>query len=162
MSFPDSLKGQQGTWFYYKDVPSASTRSGLPPYSSERVRAPPSLFVVKSEKAKVNILSTTLVSVMNAGVNGMDLLEAFLTQRIQPLQTMVHPMWMYEGPSDPTQVHPKELAEIDIGAKIKAITCARDNPRGTRRVPPYSKDLQPLEVCMRCSLGPCVNHFTCI
>ena len=130
MSFPESVKGWQGTCFFWRDVPSANTRSGLPTYSLERVRAPLSLSVVKEEKAEVDILSTSIISAVNAGVNRMDLLEVFLTRRIQPLQARVHSMWMYEGPSDPTRVHLEELAETDVGAKIKAITCARDNPRG--------------------------------
>ena len=43
-------------------------------------------------------------------------------------------MWLYEGPNETTRVHPEELAEKDVRAKIKAITCARDNPQGARLV----------------------------
>ena len=68
-------------------------------------------------------------------------------------------MWLYEGPSDPTQVHPKEIIEKDVGAKIKAITYARDNPRGTRLVPAFHKDLPPIEVIICCSVGLLVRYF---
>ena len=37
MSFPDSIKGWQGTWFYCSDIPSAHNQPGLTQYSSERV-----------------------------------------------------------------------------------------------------------------------------
>ena len=80
-------------------------------------------------------MSTALIGAVNAGVNGMDLLETSITRRIQPLQAIVHPMWMYERPSDPTRVHPEELGEKDVWANIKAISYARENPRGTRSVP---------------------------
>ena len=110
MSFPDSIKGWQGTWFYCRDVHSGPNQSGLPPYSTERVRAPESLLVAKEEKTEVGILATALVGV----VNDMDLLETFLARWIQPLQARYYPMWMYEGPSDPTLVHPKELDEKDV------------------------------------------------
>ena len=81
MSFPESVKGWKGTWIYCRDVPSAQSQSGLPPYSTERVRAPESLSVVK-EKTEVGILATALVKIVNASVNGMDLLETSLTRRI--------------------------------------------------------------------------------
>ena len=86
--------------------------------------------MAKEEKTEVGILVTALVGVVNAG---MDLLENFLIRRIQPLQARAHPMWQYEGPNLPTRVHPEELAEKDVGAKIKAITCFRDNPRSCCR-----------------------------
>ena len=120
----------------------------------------PSVSVAKEDKAEVDILSTALISIVNAGVNVMDLLEAFLTWRIQPLQARAHPMWVYEGPSDPTRVHPEELAETDVGAKIKAITCARDTPRGARLVPAYSKELPPtVEVKCFCLIDSLVRCF---
>ena len=45
MSFPDSIKGWQGTLFYYRDDLGLNNQSGLPSYSVERVRAPESLSV---------------------------------------------------------------------------------------------------------------------
>jgi hypothetical protein len=55
-------------------------------------------------------------------------------------------MWMYEGPCDATRVHPEEFTVDVVARKINAITSARDNPRGARRVPPYEKNIQPAEV----------------
>jgi hypothetical protein len=157
MSFLDSVKGWQGTWFYYRDIPGANHQSGLPPYSSERVRASPTLTVEKEEKVGVDILSSALIGVVNAGVNGMDLLETFFSRRIQPLQARAHPTWLYEGPGDSTRVHPEDLTEKEVGTKIKAITCARDNPRGTRLVPAFHKDLPPIEVLVPDSVGSMVG-----
>ena len=91
---------------------------------------------------EVGILANTLVGVVNAGVNNMDLLETFLTRRIQLLQARAHPMWLYEGPNDPTR-HTEELAKMDMGAKINTITYSRDNQRGARLVPTYSKEPPP-------------------
>ncbi|XP_040242289.1 uncharacterized protein [Aegilops tauschii subsp. strangulata] len=157
MSFPDSLKGWQGTWFYCKDVPSANSLSGLPPYSAERVRAPPTLTLEKEEKVGVDI---TLIGIVNDGVNGMDLLETFFSRRIHPLQAKAHPMWLYEGPGDSTRVHPEDVTEKELGTKIKAITCARDNLRGTRLVPAFHKDLPPIEDFQNLiSWIPMVDHL---
>ena len=94
---------------------------------------------MKEEKTKVGILANALVGVAIAGVNGMDLLETFLNPRIQPLQAKAHPMWLYEGPSDPARVHPEDLGEKHVGTKIRTITSTGDTPRGARMVPAYAK-----------------------
>ena len=109
----------------------------------------------------VDILCSVLIGVVNAGVNGMDLLETFFSRRIQPLQARAHPMWLYEGPGDSTRVHPEDLTEKEVGAKIKAITYARDNPRGTRLVPAFHKDLPPIEVIACCSVGLIIRCLLC-
>ena len=70
-------------------------------------------------------------------------------------------MWLYEGPSDPTQVHPKEIIEKDVGAKIKAITCAWDNPQGMRLVPAFHKDLPPILVIVCSSVSLFMCHLLC-
>ena len=62
-------------------------------------------------------------------------------------------MWLYEGPGESTRVHPEDLTEKEVGAKIKAITCARDNPRGTWFVPAFHKELSPIDVIARSSVG---------
>ena len=56
----------------------------------------------KDEKVDVDILVIALVSLVNHGINGLDLLEVFFERRIQPLQAMAHPMWLYSGPDDLT------------------------------------------------------------
>ncbi|KAE8797220.1 Aspartic proteinase nepenthesin-1 [Hordeum vulgare] len=76
----------------------------------------------------------------------MDLLEVFLSQRFQLLQKRLHPMWMYEGSSDPSPVHSEGMAEKDMESKIMAITSARDDPRGARRMLPYKKYDPPIEI----------------
>ena len=86
----------------------------------------------------------------------MDLLETFLSRRIQPLQARAHPMWLYEGSGDSTRVHPEDLTEKEVGAKIKAITCARDNSWGAQLVPAFHKDLPPIEVFVCSSVGSTV------
>ena len=91
----------------------------------------------------------------------MDLLETFLTRRIQPLQARAHPMWLYGvgGANALTRVH---LATGRTwGAKIKAITCARDYPQGARMVLAYSKELPPtVEVKCFCLIDSLVRCFS--
>lgn len=76
----------------------------------------------------------------------MYLLETFLSRRIQPLQERAKPMWTYEGPSDPTRVHPEDLTKSEVEDRVKFNTSARANPQGARRVAPYEQGEPPAEV----------------
>jgi hypothetical protein len=93
MTFPESVRGWQPTWFYCKDVPSPGSSTSLPPFSSARLNAPRSLTVAEEEKAEVGILVEAVVELIRGGVTGLDLLEVFLSRRIQPQQAQSHPMW---------------------------------------------------------------------
>ena len=57
------------------------------------------------------MLVERVVQLVCDGVTGMDLLEVFLSRRIQPLQARDHPMWMYSGIEDTTRIHPEEVTE---------------------------------------------------
>ena len=60
MILPDSVRGWQSTWIYYKDQPMPGQSTGLPPFSMERVRKPSSLKVIPEEKAQFKVLSSVL------------------------------------------------------------------------------------------------------
>ena len=47
------------------------------------------------EKEEVAMMVERVVQLVRDGVTGMDLLEAFLSRCIQPLQARDHPMWLY-------------------------------------------------------------------
>src|SRR4051812_37768846 len=75
----------------------------------ERLRQPSSLTLTPEEKGEVSLLVDQVINLVREGVTGMDLLEVFLSQRIQPLQARDHPMWMYSGTRDTAPVHPEEV-----------------------------------------------------
>jgi hypothetical protein len=79
-------------------------------------------------------------------VTGLDLLEVFLSRRIQPLQMRDHPMWLYTGPDDSCRTHPEEVPEDTVAQWLKSITGARDNPRGAKRILPFCAERKPGEV----------------
>ena len=76
----------------------------------------------------------------------MDLLEVFLSRRIQPLQARDHPMWMYSGPEDTARTHPEEVDEDTAAQWLRSITGNKDNPRGSRRILPFDANNAPKEV----------------
>ena len=84
-----------------------------------------------------------VVQLVRDGVTGMDLLEVFLSRRIQPLQARDHPMWMYSGLEDSTRIHPEDVSEDTLEKWLKGITSNKDYPRGSRRVIQFDHSRQP-------------------
>ena len=146
MILPDSVRGWQSTWFYCKDQPTLGQSTGLPPFSMARVEKPSSLRVIPEEKAQVKVLVERVVQLVRDGVTGMDLLEVFLSRRIQPLQARDHPLWMYSGLEDSTRIHPEDVSEDTVEKWLRGITGNKDNPRGSRRVIPFDHLRQPKQV----------------
>ena len=99
-----------------------------------------------AEKVEVNMLVERVVQLVRDGVTGMDLLEVFLSRRIHPLQACDHPMWMYSGRYDSTRIHPEEVDEETVAQWLQGITGNKDNPRGSRRIPPIDNTSEPDKV----------------
>ena len=76
------------------------------------------------------MLVAAAVELVKGGVMGMDLLEVFLSRRIQPLQAHDHPMWMYSGTDDTARTHPEEVIEEMVAQWLRSVTSNKDNPRG--------------------------------
>ena len=144
----ESVRGWQSTWFYCNDVAVPNMSTGLPPFTLNRPTTPPSLVVTEAERAEVDILMKAVVELVRSGVTGLDLLEVYLGRRIQPLQARDHPMWHYSGADDTTRTHPEEVQETTVAQWLRSITGARDNPRGSRRVVPFSAQHQPKVVSL--------------
>ena len=146
MTFPKSVRGWQSTWFYCKDVPTPGQSIGLPPFTLERLQSPCSLVVALEEKEEVQMLVAAVVELVKGGVTGMDLLEVYLSRRIQPLQAHDHPMWMYSGSDDTARTHPEEVAEDTVAQWLWSVTGNKDNPRGARRILLFDANCAPGEV----------------
>ena len=71
-----------------------------------------------------------VVQLVRDGVTGMDLLEVFLSRRVQPLQARDHPMWMYSGLEDSTRIHPEDVSEDTVEKWLRGITSNKGNPWG--------------------------------
>ena len=92
------------------------------------------------------MLVERVVQLINQGVTGMDLLEVFLSQRIQPLQDRDHSMCMYSGAGDTAQGHPEQVLAKIVAQWLRSITGNKDNPRGARRVSPFDQSHEPEKV----------------
>ena len=60
------------------------------------------------------MLMERVVQRIHEGVTGTDLLEVFLSRRMQPLQARDHSMWMYSGIEDSTRIHPEDVDEKTV------------------------------------------------
>ena len=102
--------------------------------------------MILEQKAQVKVLVERVVQLVRDGVTGMDLLEVFLSRRIQPLQARDHPMRMYTGLEYSTRIHPEDVSEDTVEKWQRGITGNKDNPRGSRRVIPFDHSRQPEQV----------------
>ncbi|XBI00186.1 hypothetical protein VPH35_129314 [Triticum aestivum] len=55
-------------------------------------------------------------------------------------------MWLYSGPDDTARVHPEEVSSATVALWMRSITGNQDNPRGSRRVVPFSSNNTPDKV----------------
>lgn len=114
---------------------------GLPTYTSKRVEPLKTLSVSKTEKTSVDNLVEALVRMKRVGIEGIDLLEGFVSHCVQPLQERVRPMYMYDGLSDRTRMNLKAITVAEIEGQVKRITVEPDVTRGSEKVVTY--DLTP-------------------
>ena len=101
------------------------------------------------------MLMEQVVQLILEVVTGMDLLEVFLSRRIQPLQARDHSMWMYSGIEDSTRIHLEDIDEKMVVQWVQSIAGNKDNPRGSRRVLSLDSNNQLDQVY---SLFPSVFH----
>ena len=94
MTLPESVRGWQSTWFYYQDIAAPGQSTGLPNFTFDRVQTPSPLKVTAAKNVEMKMLVEKVVQLINEGVTVLDLLEVFLSRRIQPLQARDHPMWL--------------------------------------------------------------------
>ena len=94
----------------------------------------------------MKVLVERVVQLVRDGVTSMDLLEVFLSRRIQPLQARDHPMWMYSGLEDSTRIHPEDVSEDTVEQWLRGITGNKGNPWGPRRVIPFDHLRQSKQV----------------
>ena len=148
MTFPKSVRGWQSTWFYSQDEVAPGQSTGLPHLTFDRVQTPSPLKVTAAENMEMKMLVEKVVQLINEGVIVLDLLEVLLSRCIQSLQARDHPMWLYSGPEDTSQVHREEVSSETVAMWLRSITSNQDNPRGSRRVIPFRDNNPPDKVCL--------------
>ena len=96
----------------------------LPLYSDVRLTASqgwnPRLS--NAEKESVIPLMREIIRLKKNGLDAMDLIAAFVTRRIQPLQARSRRMWSYTGLDDDTRYNNAEMQTEEFEFRMKIIT----------------------------------------
>ena len=62
ITFPESVRGWQSTWFYCQDQATPGQSTGLPPFSLDQAEKPASLKVAPEERAQVKVSAVEWLS----------------------------------------------------------------------------------------------------
>ena len=80
---------------------------------------------------------------------GTEVAALFLKRRVQPLQYRAHPMYLYTGAKDNTQISPDDLKEKELQDEVRWLTklMQKDNIPLEPSVQPFEASFPPPEVC---------------
>jgi len=145
-SLPDSVRNWQNSWFYCKVDEGTRT---LPPYSDVRLTDSqgwnPRL--TNAEKETVLPLIREIVRLKKNGLDAMDLIAAYVTRRIQPLQARTRGMWTYTGLIDEMRYNNSEMTTEEFEHRMKVITSVTCAVQMSGRVHPLDHRHPPTLVC---------------
>ena len=71
----------------------------------------------QAEKATLNPLITRiadLLKTLGQEEGGIHLIATFVRRQVQPLRVRPHPLWVDEGPSDPSRMSLTELSDEEV------------------------------------------------
>ena len=114
-----NLGAWRSHWFY-----AANTQPGLPEFSGctpelnlDRWTSLPADW----EEGSAEILATRLGQAMTAGLDGITVLQVFLSRRVHPLKQRDHPLFEYTGALDSTRETPDLLSDGKLKARLKKL-----------------------------------------
>src|SRR4051812_15146110 len=84
-----------------------------------------------------------VVRLKKNGLDAMDLIALFVTQRIQPLQARARGMWTYTGSDDDTRYSNAEMLQEEFEHKMKIITSVMHAAQMAVRVRPLDNAHPP-------------------
>ena len=120
----------------------------MPPYSAVRLTDSqgwnPRL--TNADKESVVPLMREIVWLKKNGLDAMDLISAYVTRRIQPLQARTRGMWMYTGINDEMHYSNSEMQTEEFKARMKVITSVACAVQMTGRVCPLDHRHPPTMV----------------
>ena len=112
----------------------------MPPYSDIRLTDSqgwnPRL--TNADKESVVPLMREIMRLKKNGLDAMDLISAYVTQRIQPLQARTRGMWMYTGIDDEMRYSNSEMQTKEFESRMKVITSVACAIQMTGRVRPLA------------------------
>ncbi|KAM0839714.1 hypothetical protein ACQ4PT_060137 [Festuca glaucescens] len=143
----ESVKKWQTTFFYVENVNLAKDLINLPAYSS----APPTAKLnwghdskSNDPAAEVNRLMERLRDcITQQGLTATDLIAAFVSWQVLPLQKRVHKICYMSGRLDPTRTSKIELSSGGVARQVNAISQAHMPDNWQWGMEPYKRDNPP-------------------
>src|SRR3954468_24591799 len=130
LPFPmkESIQGWKEKWFYLRDRKAPGADSGLPPFVDELVLKPKKSWRNALTAEELSVADELYARLQEVKVTdgqimlGTEIPSLFMRRRIQPLQHRSHPMFLYSGPNDPTQISSVPMEEEDIVTEVRRLT----------------------------------------
>jgi hypothetical protein len=116
----------------------------LPAYSGAQLPAKPnwSYDPNKFDSETVKMVSR-LEALKDEGLTGLDLVLAWVTQRVLPLQGRPHKMCFISGRLDPSRTSRTEMTKDAVARRINSISDAALSENWKWELKPYSRDRRP-------------------
>ena len=67
---------------------------------------------------KVEVIEEELWKLVRDGLDGVRVFHTLYRRRVTPLAEGTHPMWKYDGRSDPDRASPEELPDDEIWSRV--------------------------------------------
>jgi hypothetical protein len=119
----DSAIGWRGSWFYMADKPSPSQTRGLLPFKNVAAEPHNSWTVVNDESTTPHckLLARRIAKLSVDGLKGIDTINCWISQRIQPLQHRDRLMHEYTGANDGMRCSDQELDPKVVEKRIRSL-----------------------------------------
>ena len=107
-------------------------------------------FNPKNRYAELKVIHKQIEHLVKDGLTADDLLRAFISRRVSPLQQRTHKICYMSGRLDPNRTSTFELSKAEVFRRVKAIAkTIMENGNWEWGVKPFDRVNQPLRVSVR-------------
>ena len=152
------MKLWQKSYFYVRNVAPQGDYANLPAY----VAGPPagrrpqwSYRAVTLTPAGNAAVARVRVIIQSEGLSGPDLLAAFVTRRVLPLQSRPHLICQMSGQLDPSRMCTKDMPHEEVAYMVNYLANCKLSEEWQFGKEPYSRANPPPTVC-----SPCLFFFS--
>ena len=144
-SLCDSNRGWHGEWFYIRNPAGAL----FPAFTGRRPVKQKSWSwgCAHTERHKVEVIEEELQKLVRDSLDGVQVFHTLYHHWVAPLAERTHPMWKYDGRSDPDRELLEELPDDEIWSRIGRVLQLRPNKTVVRIPIPFNASIVPSLVC---------------
>ena len=142
------MKGWFQTYFYVQNA-TAADHINLPPYSDVQLPAaqPHWSYDPWRSDNDTQVLADRIWELVSLSLTGRDLLMAWVSRRVIPLQRRPHKLCYLSGLRDPSRTAREVMYEEEVAKLASAIIDGLVEDDWDFGVPPYRRSNPPPQVC---------------